>query len=323
MHHAFDEFHSLVSRLTTPYASTDPVVRYLCALLAELAYYHVPSFEIDRKRRAIVVPCAGYTRIVRAGEPTNIEQYLRGMDLANVFVVVDRGIVAVGITINNLLFIGFRGTVYLYDWKINLNASMVDVQTPAWFAVHAGRLFGVMVGHRLHRGFAEEAVRISARIMDVLRKTHLHPVGHVFLAGHSLGGAVAAIAENFIGPASSSTIALGAPRYCDAAGYFRSGIGPPTHVRRRGDIVPSVPPKWWGYADHPYQFDTSGNPLAEPIHRSGWVHFTWCVSLFLCKGLAPHRVESYRKEMGRAAGAKWADAPLIPRRTLKAANISS
>ena len=323
MPHAFDEFHALISRLPTPIADGDPVVRYLCALVSELAYYHVPKFEIDEKKRANVVPCSGYTEIVRKGDPTDVVQYLQGMDFSNVFVVVDRGIVAVGITIKNLLFIGFRGTVFLYDWKINLSASMVEVHAVSWLAARATRLYGVMSGYRVHRGFGEEAVRVAARIVDEMRERKIDQVDHVFLAGHSLGGAVAALTENFIGPASSSTITLGTPRYCDVAGYFCSAVGPPTHVRRRGDIVPLVPPRSWGYADHPYQFDTSGNLMWEPIRSSGWAHFAWCVCLFLCKGLEPHRMESYRREMGRTACAQLSDEPLIPHERLKAAHVGS
>lgn len=48
-------------------------------------------------------------------------------DFINSFVVVDRNVVAVVIAINGFLFIGFRGTLFLYDWKINLRASMIDL----------------------------------------------------------------------------------------------------------------------------------------------------------------------------------------------------
>ena len=323
MPYAFDEFRTLMSRLPPRTVDGDPVVRYLCALVSELAYHHVPEFEIDEDKRAKVVPCNGYIDIVRTGEPTDVVQYLQAMEFDNVFVVVDRGVVAVGIVLNDFLFIGLRGTVFFYDWKINLNASMVNVHSISWLRAPAMRWYGAVGSYRIHRGFGEEAVRVAARICDEMREKKIGQVDHVFLTGHSLGGAVAALVENFIGAESSSTIILGTPRYCDIGGFFCSPVGPPTHIRRRGDFVPSVPPRRLGYADHPYQFDTSGNLVWDQIRSSGWAHFAWCAGLFLCRGIEPHRIESYRREIGRTAGARLSDEPLIPHEKLKAVHVGS
>ena len=315
MHYAFDEFQELISRLPKQFANGDPVVRYVCALVSELAYYHVPQFEIDDDRRAKVVPCGGYTDIVMTGEATDVIQYLRSLDFANVFVVIGRGIVAVGVKIKNLLFIGFRGTAFLYDWRINIRASMVDVPSVPWAALRGIPVFGIVGSCRVHRGFGEEAFRVTTRIRDELRT--MGPIDHLFMTGHSLGGAVAALGENFIGQEACSTVIFGTPRYCDVASYCRSSLDPPTHIRRVDDIVPSVPPRRWGYADHPYQFDTSGDVMLEPKYNSGWMHWVWCACLLLRKGLRPHRMESYRRELGEIAKAKWSDQPLIPLENLK------
>ena len=322
MSYAFDEFVTLMSQLPSPVSDRDPVVRYLCALVSELTYHHVPEFEIDESKRAKIVPCSGYGEIVRARGPTDIIQYLQERDLADAFVVVDRGIVAVGILMNDMLIIGFRGTVFLYDWKINLRASMVNVHSVSWLRSPA-LLHGIAGGYRAHRGFAEEAVRVASRIQDEVRRMRKRQVHHVFHTGHSLGGAVAALVGNICRLESSSTITLGTPRYCDVAGYFNSSVGPPTHIRRPGDIVPFLPPRRMGYADHPYEFDTSGNPMREPIRGCRWLHFAWCAGLFLGRGLEPHRMEAYRREMGRTARARWSDEPLVPHEKLRLAHIRS
>jgi len=50
--YAIHEVRSLLGGLPTPLDDRSPVVRYVCALFAELAYYHIPQWEIDDKKRA-------------------------------------------------------------------------------------------------------------------------------------------------------------------------------------------------------------------------------------------------------------------------------
>jgi hypothetical protein len=306
---AFDELQSIVADFKSPISVREPVVRYACALVAELAYHHVPWFEIDDKKRAMSVPCEQYRAIVVGGTATSVTVYLEEKDLPNFFVVVDRGIIAVGILLDKLLFIGFRGTTFLFDWRINLTAPVVEIG-PGFLS--NGPFLRHFSGGRAHRGFAEEAVRISAKIVDAIRESGMNDIDHFFLTGHSLGGAVAALAESFIGHGAISTCIFAAPRYCDVAAYYGLPSGPPTQIQRPGDIVPYVPPRSLGYADHPSQFSTAGQPFFEAISHSSWPFFLWRMALFLAKTFEPHSMEAYRRELGRTAGAKWANEPLAP-----------
>ena len=307
--YAIYEIPSLVSGLPSSIEDRSPAVRYLCALFSELAYYHIPQWEIDGKKRAKLIPCEAYRALIARGRPIDLNALFPQLDLPKGFAIADRGVVAVGLAFNRLLFIGFRGTQFLFDWRINLRAKLAPVS--ARFRMRAPFTFSTIAG-QLHAGFAEEAMRISTRVHDAIRSSDLGPIDHVFLTGHSLGGAVAAISDNFIKVASTSVCIFGAPRYSDLSAYITLPDGPPTQVRRPGDAIPTVPPKAFGYADHPYEFTTAGVEYIEPIayaSQFGDLVRWW---RFILGRFEPHSMEIYRSELGVTAAARGADSPLAP-----------
>lgn len=319
--YAIHEVHHLIGNLPSPIDDRSPTVRYLCALFAELAYYHIPQWEIDNRKRAKLIPCEAYRTLIAGpgGPTTSLTPDFQKLDLPRGFVVSDRGVVAVGLVLNRLLFVGFRGTQFLFDWKVNLRSKLVPIN--ARFRLRPPFVFSTVSG-RLHSGFAEEATRISTRILDAINDSNLGDVDHVFLTGHSLGGAVAAISENFIKVAPTSVCIFGAPRYSDLSAYVSLPDGPPAQVRRPGDVVPTVPPRAFGYADHPYEFSTSGAAYIDPAPYSSsfgglirWVKFlTGCFQ--------PHDMEIYRNELGATAGAQGAMHPLVPVERLAVADVA-
>lgn len=322
MPYAFDELRSCLPLAGGVISNADPKVRYACALVAELAYYHVPQFEIDNRKRAMVVPCDGYWTIVKNVTPSSVTQFLQESDFANAFVVVERNVIAVGLPLGPFLFIAFRGTKFLFDWRINLTAPLMEA-TSSSFSPHPYRPYWRTIqAGRAHRGFAEESVRISAKLVDAFRKNLRGDIEHVFLTGHSLGGAVAALSERFLRIADTSVLTFGAPRYCDTAFYFNAPAAPPTQVQRAGDIVPLVPPRWFGYADHPYQFDTQGGQFMQAPKRFPLSYFAWEAGLFLGRRFEPHNMEAYRHELGHTAKVSLADAPLVPFEKLKVKDLA-
>jgi len=159
-------------------------------------------------------------------------------------------------------------------------------------------------------------MRISIRVLDAVRDSKIEDLNHVFMTGHSLGGAVAAISENYIRIAPSSVCLLGAPRYSDLSAYATLPLGPPAQVRRPGDLVPTVPPRVLGYADHPYESTTSGSRYIDPNpYVSAFGGFvSW--ARFLIGNFKPHLIEDYRRELGKTAGARGASYPLAPLKKL-------
>ena len=308
MPYAFDDFRPLLRKLKT---AADPLYaerRYLCALVAALAYRHVPSAEIDDARRALVIPCAEFRRIVATGMPATIsaEELAAALDGAVVFAVEERGVVAVGLLVEEMLFIGFRGTRYLYDWKVNLRATMDDG-----------------FGGRIHRGFLEETLRVIPplvrKIAAVARDGDGPPdFESVYVSGHSLGGAVAAIATRFMPLAVDFLCTFGAPRYGDAWSQFetwvRMGRGVSSqmeNVQGDGDAVPSVPPRWMGYADNGHDVTTAGRRVGLRRHSSTWLYAAGQVGRFFASLAAPHSMERYRKETGSYVEAPNSAQPLI------------
>jgi hypothetical protein len=98
------------------------------------------------------------------------------------------------------------------------------------------------------------------------------------------------------------------------------GYRRPVQVKRDGDIVPAIPPKRLGYADHPREYDIQGNQhptLGNPLGR----FFLWRAALFLGKGFEPHKMERYREELVVMCGARFADQPLSDYEKLTSANL--
>src|SRR3989442_2809683 len=107
--YAITELPILLSRVPKTITVDDIALRYICALLSEVAYYHIPEFEIDDRRRAKLILSRAYQKLLERGIPRDLTRYLKRFDDLRTFVEIDRGVVAVGAKWNDLLFIAFRG----------------------------------------------------------------------------------------------------------------------------------------------------------------------------------------------------------------------
>lgn len=311
MEYAFDEFWPTLGSLPKDPTVLDSKVQYACALIAELTYYHVPEFEIDSKKRAMVLPCLGWQDIHRSRRITNLEIFLNSTDFeGRYFIVVERNVIAVGLSVPPHLFIGFRGTKFGFDWRINLASRLTTGIYP--------------YDGRVHRGFALEAFRVSNKIQERVDSMHLYGnVEHTFLTGHSLGGAIAALSQEYLNlPGEEHVILFGSPRYCDFANYLHMSDRVPLQIRRKGDMVPAVPPLARGYCDHPNQIDSHGQPVVDSYDHEGWASMTLKWASFARKVVAPHAMDGYRKDIGRTANAQGAELPLVPYHKLRRGDLT-
>jgi Lipase (class 3) len=310
MQYAFDEFWNILRKLPASPNRQDSLLQYLCALVAELTYYHVPAFEFDIKKRAMLLPCLGWQEIYRSGRITNLEIFLNSSDFeGRYFIVVERNVIAVGLAAPPHLFIGFRGTRFGFDWRINLKSRLSRV--------------GVKDG-MVHEGFAIEALRISEFINDNLERINRQgKIEHTFLTGHSLGGAIAVLSRPRLSLTNAGQIIVfGSPRYGDLE--FCSKLPKhniPLQIRREGDMVPSVPPVALGYCDHPYQIDSFGGPVLNPYERERWSSLSLKWASFLGRAVAPHSMDGYRHDLGTVAGVSGYALPLVPFEKLRREDI--
>lgn len=224
------------------------------------------------------------------------------------FIVEDHRAIVVGVRVGDILWVGFRGTTFLYDWAINARVELIAVASgffrhgPFWVPFGVGRT---------HRGFTEESLRISLKLWRAIHDRGLDGIECLVFAGHSLGGAVAAIARAQGMRLPEMTCVFGTPRYGDAMAHSLSPVRPVIHLRRRGDIVPTLPPRAFGYADPPLAFWTDG-PECTDVGSSSTLRDFWRLGQFLSQRFSPHDMAEYRGELGASAGATASFEPLLP-----------
>ncbi|HDU4488311.1 TPA: hypothetical protein RFT16_003230 [Klebsiella pneumoniae subsp. pneumoniae] len=324
--YAIEEVQDILHRIDTDMSMSQKEQRdklnYICAMFAELAYHHVPEAEIGSNKRAKLISSEAYKQIIKRemASSADITPYVSRQrnegELPQSFIVTTEQIVAIGHVFGNRLFIAFRGTKFTLgaDWYTNFQAKKVPI--PRGGFPWTKRIFGRNPG-LFHRGFLKEAHRISDLIDAELIIRSFSHVEKVYLSGHSLGGAVAFISQQFLGVDQIAGIFIyGAPRSCNVRGCIDRTFKYPIQVRHAGDPVPTVPPLTFRYVDYPLELNTDGNHYRDPDFLecpfTSIFRWLWC----LCGLGRSHFMEIYRKELGVTAGALGAELELVPMKRL-------
>ncbi len=268
----------------------NPLLLFAASLIAEFTYYQVLPEELDlaRQRVKIFVPSEAFKDLLLASQSVNVS-LAGGEDVEGgaAFVVDTGNTLAVAVKAGSRVYIGFRGTIFSYlgDWKTNLNDRPRSWPRAAATALTSGSY---------HAGFLSETFRICSLLLPELWRRRLND-REIVLCGHSLGGAIASVAQLLFlndNYKRVRTASFGAPRFCDRSAYTARGIEIPFQVRRRGDMVPRVPPRFTGYADPTIDYWV---PPGRPKHP--WipdeVHWGYFVGT-LAKN---HNVERYRIDL--------------------------
>jgi hypothetical protein len=161
----------------------------------------------------------------------------------------------------------YRGTDELGDWIDNFDFSFIPAKRIGM------DILGSIPG-RISAGFYD-AFRPSIKILDKIQ-----PYSHVFVEGHSLGHSLAVYAAAYLRVTKLCEvqgITFGGPRVGDAE--FCKWLNHQANItamRRKGDLVPLVPPYLKGYRNtgHPY------GSMPKMLHRA-WFQLmhTWASSI--------------------------------------------
>jgi hypothetical protein len=276
---------------------------YVSALMSELTYYRIPDFEIEDADRINLVPCNAFQSAAASFEELDFEEALRALDFGSFFVVERRFAVSVGIVTPSVIFVSIRGTKYLYDWVTNLGVD--KFQHPS--------------GAKFHGGFFRAIFScfdpIQRELMNLVRNHREVPP--IYVSGHSLGGAMAAIfnavwrlrigaewleegkiVEHTLPPTACYT--FGMPRYGDVTAI--SLLRAPFHFYNEADIVPTVPPTFLGFETCLSEYRLNGRSIENTKSREIEKFGQWMLLLASGQKVSEHSMELYRTRVGELIG---------------------
>ncbi|MDF2921928.1 MAG: hypothetical protein K0R57_842 [Paenibacillaceae bacterium] len=160
------------------------------------------------------------------------------------------------------IIIAFRGTEDWNDLKRNMAAAQVDFPLSKQ-------------GGKTHKGYTELYVSLRPGILLALKQCARNKP--LYIAGHSLGGALASLCA--LDPAVAKgrpavkLVTFGAPRIGDGtfADALHSQTGQSIRIYLEGDLVPNMPPR--SLLGFTYVHAKSGFPVKDtqrtPISRHG------------------------------------------------------
>ena len=248
-------------------------------ITAHLAYCAIGADEREQRNRAKVVPCRAFQDLL-SGEQVDFTDVLRSMDFSDVEVVRTKFFVAVVISVRTFLLIGVRGTQFAYDWLIN-------------FKIAKEKGIG---GEYFHAGLLREAQELAECLRNQYAKRLADSDFAIYLSGHSLGGAVAAILNQmqFAAPINACYM-FGAPRISNLKNFY--ALYQPFATRRYLDIVPHCPPSTFNYADFANQKNPNGDPYVPAGGIELYFFASWLFDLALNQFPKNHSMERYRLEV--------------------------
>jgi len=126
------------------------------------------------------------------------------------------------------VFITFRGTTSLDDWKHDVDTRTVNPKDNI----------------RIHKGFYDQYMSVKNQIYGAIRNIY---IANIYISGHSLGGALAYVCAVDIHLATKNpninVLTIGSPRpgNKDFANYFNINIKHSVRYKNKGDIITKMP----------------------------------------------------------------------------------
>lgn len=269
---------------------------YIAAAFAAVAYEEVPQFELKKSKRAKIIPCDRYQAHVARWEAEQRRATVRDLDTNTQIEVIIHGKMIVTISrLRKVIFVSFRGTTVSFsDFKADLDIRKVRYQS------------GFGESAKLHRGFFDAVLECFDEVVERVRAMNNDPRVPVYVTGHSLGGAMAAIFYARLDetdfhpfrhrrrhriPAATSCFTFGMPRYGDTSA--KSLLPQPYHTFNELDAVPTLPPKLLGFADSANERCLNAIPDIAPILSKGDCALRAGKGIATVLGISDHRMERY------------------------------
>lgn len=269
---------------------------YVAAVFAALAYEELPQFELKKSKRAKIIPCDSYQAHVSRWETTQRRASVQELDMnTRIEVIVTSQLVITISRLTKVIFVSLRGTTISFsDFKADLDFRKVRYQS------------GFGESARLHRGFFDAVLECFDEVVERLRATNKDLNVPVYIAGHSLGGAMAAILHarldeadfhpfrhrprHRISPATSC-YTFGMPRYGDTSA--KAVLPQPYHIYNELDAIPTLPPKLLGFADSANERCLNAIPEIALVKSKGDFALRKGKGIATVLGVSDHRMERY------------------------------
>ncbi len=286
---------------------------YVCAELSAIVYLDVQEYELKKASRIHLFASKSFQKIIESKEPVS---RLIGLDEANLegqfFLSRSRYAIILGAYFGDVVILSVRGTVFrqLWDWKANVDARKFNVSSCAVFPFeYKCTQFDDQF---FHRGFFESIVPQFASIADEiekLRKQKKQDPPTIVWAGHSLGGAMAAIGNavsqsHYFQPERIPGNVVGAytfgmPRYCGLGAICH--FATPFHIYKKQDLVPTVPLRKMGFADSSREYELTEDGKLRLAERNDVFGVMGHVPK-LKASLNSHSIEGYAESLAKVVG---------------------
>lgn len=288
---------------------------HVCAELSSIVYEDVQEYELKKASRIHLFASDKYRKIINSGKATSVLNSLsEGEFEARFFVIRGRYSLILGTCFRDVVILTVRGTVFrrLWDWKANVDAEKYYLRGSAHF--HPFELGFVGFDDQFfHRGFFESIVPQFPSIADQIKK-HMASSSEIKIvwAGHSLGGAMAAIGNAFYlsriarmcfaeeMPGSVvGAYTFGMPRYCGLGGIC--SFAGPHHIYKKRDLVPTVPLRKMGFVDCCREYEITDTGIVALSERTDTFGVAGHIPKLL-SSIEAHAIEGYADSLAKALG---------------------